>query len=44
MNLLGALSLEIPAAYDMIYDRAKDLLGCVFQWDIDAESAAAAKL
>lgn len=34
-------STDIPKAYEMIYERSKDLLGCVFQWDVAAEPLAA---
>ena len=35
---------EIPSAYDMIYNREKELLGVIFQWDVSSETAKKAKL
>lgn len=29
---------QIPAAYAMIYEREKTILGCVFEWDVAAEA------
>lgn len=32
------LSVEdIPSAYDMIYNREKEMLGVIFQWDVSSE-------
>ena len=35
---------EIPSAYDMIYNREKDMLGVIFQWDATTEASQTAKL
>ena len=37
-------SRDIPQAYDLIYERSKELLGCIFEWDTFAEPTSAAKL